>query len=652
LRLLKVFNLKPIQMTTFFKRQNICFKWPKSLNLTLALLALFCTYWGSAQQLTKAQAKAIYQTQVTIHKSFYNDSKAAKKQLDSLVDDSSPSWPDSLIVGNYKLKGIYYQRIFELDSSEFYLRKVIALEKKNLKTNPFNLFNLGVTLKKKQDYKEALEVLTNAHIIAENNKNHYALSLVKEEISSIYSRLQNFQLALDYRLEAIALIKNRTPLDSLGLAYSEHNLADLYFKLKNYKDAEALFKKVSAKFKQYDNLTTYYLANTNLANTYIETGALKKADSLINLALEGFATANNTNYMSYAQETKAKILVAQNKLAEAQTLYSSLVEEAYNSYNERLYNLLIHYFDVLDRLNKKDTLNAAMLRFVAFEQNNTALQFGVYDKTEVYKFLLDHLSQAQNTKAFNYAKDQLYLVQDALVNAAEYNIKKQLESEFQKQSIEKDKLLLDQKNKILNQAISKKNQWLIFISLILAILIIAAFVFVKDFNRIKALKERENALLLAKEESLLSELNAKKELNDFKNKEIKEYKNKLLTLAIEAQDFKDKLKLYTAKKMPNDQNLKALTQEGFNFKYWDLLIDKYKRYNPNFTAYLEALNPDTTARQIDFCILVKLGINNRVIASALNISYETVISTKSRLKKHFNIDKDTSFDAFIEAIAS
>ena len=618
--------------------------------LITLFLFIFGLTIGNSQSLTKTQIDSIHKTQFNIYSEFYSDIKTSKKKLDSLFKVETSSWPDSLVKANLKLKGIYYQRIFKLDSSEYYLRKVIKFEKERLELSPFNLYNLAVTLKKKRSYKTAIDVLNDAQIIALRTDNLKALGIIQDELSSVYSRLQNYQMALDLKLRAINLIENSKPIDTISLIYAKHNLADLYFKTKEYQKSAELFIQASNEFKRINYMPTYHLANTNLANTYIKLEKFHEADSLIQMSIEWFKEFKNENYINYALETKALLLFKQNKLVASSRIYDSLVNNAYNSSNERFYKILLHYFEVLDLLQDDYKLKQELVKFVNFDQEIENYQFGIYDRSDIYKFLLDHLSQSKETEKFNYAKSKLYSIQDSLVKLGEYNVKKQIESEFKKKLLEKDNQLLEQEYEMLGQTLNQKKHLLAFTIFIIIVLIVAALFYIKYYKNLSESKSDQNNLLILNENSLREKLKAEQDLIEFKDKEIKEYKHKLMSLAIEAQNNIEKLGSYISSDKTDDQVLKEISNQQLNYKYWELLIDKFKRYNLEFIEKLKQHDSELSNRHIDFCILVHLGIENRIIASALNISYETVITNKSRLKKKFKLDKDQDFTKYLEQL--
>ncbi len=631
--------------------KNYSFKYSfKIKTLTHIFLLFFIIPYASAQSLNKNDAQNIYQTQKRIFSGFYSDLEESKLQLDSLTSLNTSTWPDSLIEGNLKLKGIYYQRVFMLDSSEYFLEKVIEFEKDRLELSPFNLYNLAITLKKKREYKKALKILNEAQIIAKQTNNNRALCLVTDELSSVFTRLQNYQMALDYKLSAINLIENTQPIDSVSLVYANHNLADLYFKLGDYSKSETLFKESIKRFTDIGRNPTAFLATINLANTCIKLKKLNQADSLIKSAIAGLKHFDISNYVSYAKETKAKILFEQKKFVESSLLYDSLVNQSYKTRNERLYNLLLNNFEVLDVLNNQLKLTKAINQFIKYDKKVEDYEFGVYDRLEIYKFLLNQISQSKQPYRFDYVKFKLFEIQDTIVNLAEFNVRSQIKSEFEKKIIEKDKELLEQKNKILDQQLSKEKQLLASILIIACVLIIFSILFINYYKNLNDAKAKQNNLLILKEHSLTQKLKAEQELSNFKEDEIKEYKNRLISLAIESQEFKDQLKSYLVKNRPDDKALKKISEQQHNHQYWDLLIDKFKRYNFTFIKRLKELDPEISNRNINFCILVHLGIDNRIIASALNISYETVLTNKSRLKKKFKLDPKVDFTKYLEEL--
>ena len=84
--------------------------------------------------------------------------------------------------------------------------------------------------------------------------------------------------------------------------------------------------------------------------------------------------------------------------------------------------------------------------------------------------------------------------------------------------------------------------------------------------------------------------------------------------------------------------------------YWQEFELKFTALNPDFLQKLQNAHPTLTKKETDFCALVRLNLSNKEIASLIQISYESVISKKYKLRKKLGYKTENEFFAFLNSL--
>lgn len=81
---------------------------------------------------------------------------------------------------------------------------------------------------------------------------------------------------------------------------------------------------------------------------------------------------------------------------------------------------------------------------------------------------------------------------------------------------------------------------------------------------------------------------------------------------------------------------------------WELFMKKFVDVYPGFLQRIKEKYPLLTDKDLDFCALIKLNLSNKEIATLLNISHQSVITKKYRLRKKIDISgEDTSLEEWM-----
>lgn len=610
----------------------------KSLLPVLFFLAqqlLFC------QHLSKSEADHVFNIQLNTFKKVFAHPRQAKITVDSLIKNTNLSWPDSLKANNYNIKGSYFTTVGKQDSAVYYFEKNISLLDTTKLIYPRMINNLGVVLKKKGDYKRAFYWIDKGIGIARRQNNQKALQLLYGLKSTCYARLQNYPLAIEYQKMAIEIIeKNNLTNDAIYMEY--HNLANLYMNVENYKIAIEMYEDLLPKIKTVGLMDTYYLTALNLSNSYIGAQQLSRADSLIGVTRPKIQEYGDPNIISYSKELKALILEKNENFVEAVAIYQKVFEKSLEINNERLYTIAYNYLGLLENLGQHEKAEQLVLKVLAYENTKEDSQFGILAQLEFYKKAKEYLKE-NDKKSYDELLLRTIELQDSLQRMNDGLVEKQLELEYENKAHKNKNMQLEQQLMSTNVKF-----WLTFGGL--SSLIILSFLGYKRSIKNHQLKVEKIKAFKREQQLLAEKLQQEKEINQLKRKKIEKQKAEMLALTAEQSKIQQKYsaildKLDDTTQQKIQEQLKEITRGD---EYWDVIKEKFLSINPHFISQLKTRVPRITSTQIDFCALIKMRLSNKEIAKVLGVTHESVISRKYRLKKKFNLEKETDFTRFIE----
>ena len=96
--------------------------------------------------------------------------------------------------------------------------------------------------------------------------------------------------------------------------------------------------------------------------------------------------------------------------------------------------------------------------------------------------------------------------------------------------------------------------------------------------------------------------------------------------------------------------IRELNRELQSENYWDNFEQNYRDLHDEFSERLVAVHEKLTKGEIRLSYLIRQKMNNKEIATVLNVSPAAVEKAKYRLKKKIDLDKTESLDAYIQAL--
>lgn len=613
----------------------------KNLRLAYILIGIMVipfTVWTQSTTNTFANFESIYQETFDL---IFSDAQKARHKLDSLEQSISTHWPDTLRAKVYKTKGIYFNTIGQPDSALIYLNKALKIlpnKKDALYIN--TLTDLATVYKYKKDYKKALPVLDQ---ILDNNNNLLLQARVKGQKASIYGRLQNFSLAIKYQLECLEDLKKANAKE-IPVAIETFGLAVLHQKMDNHKEAKALFETCLPIIQKNNILSIYNKGIINLSYTEIALQNYTKADSLITLTEESNVNKNNPEVLSALNGAKAALFEETRQYDKALGIYRDLFEKAKETNNIYILNIVKSYIGVLQETNNTKAIKKTLLEVEDFlkKQNNT--YYGIMDELKYYQYAITHLNPKTDV-LFKPYQDKLIKLQDSVLALNKFTLQKQIEAE-------NNRALQKAQKELLSAKVKEQRNKLVLISITAMVLLIIMLIIIKFTQTRRRLKETQLIAVESENKLLLKDIEKKEEIAELKKQELKEQTAEVIALTTERARYLDKFttlieEFDTETQKAIKEKLQSITKED---NYWNLLKEKFFKLNPNFTSTIREHLPNANSNIIDFCLLLKINISNKEIADLLNISYQSVLTKKSRLKKQLNLKEDDEITKFLENI--
>jgi tetratricopeptide (TPR) repeat protein len=606
------------------------------------LLVLLLLFKPSFAQVDGDKAVPLEQVYRETFDLIFKDVSKARIKLDSIERIMSVDWPDTLQSKIFRAKGIYYNTQELYDSALLYMNRALKLlpdehEALYLKT----MVDIAMIYKYDQDYNNALLVLDRITDELDAGGDFLLRARVRGQMASIYARLQNFTLAITFQLECVEILKSNTT-NELATAIETFNLAVLYQKMDNFKEAQSLFELSLPVIKKHQILSNYYKGLVNMTYIALELDDFKKADSLINYTVSN-SPIKSESFLSALDGAKALYYERTMRYDRALQIYRDLYNRAKDNNNQYILNIAKSYINVLQKTEHTVDIYNVILDLESYLKAHETTNYGIMDKLSYYQLAMHYLDPASDALFAPY-QNKVITLQDSLVALNKFTLKKQIEAE-------NDRALEKAQRELLSVKV-KQQRTTVFV--VIGILMIALTVFIlviKYIDTKKRLKQARIEVVEKQNDLLHEEIKNQEAIAFIKDKELKNHKAEVMALTAErAKNINKFNQLLNDFDAPTQkairEKLYTVTKED---NYWNLIKEKFLRVNPNFIIKIRDYIPNANNNLIDFCLLINLRLSNKEIAEILNISYQSVITKKSRLKKQLGLPDEADVTSVIES---
>ena len=344
---------------------------------------------------------------------------------------------------------------YDLSGHHYALALKIATKQNDLKKISENLFGIGQSHQRRNNYKEALEHYYKI-INFDDSQIDLNKARVYTEISSIYQALGDYQKAFESQMKALFLYEVKD--EQLGVAHSNYNLGTIFYYQKQYERSLEHYKKAKIIVDLLKNEKFNYSCVAALGTVYEKLEDNEKSLSFNQLALQ---IAENQTYQSGVAYAKGNLAMNYLKKGEFDIAEKLLIEsirikdEIGDRYGKIGNGIdLSELYMVWGKPNKAIPILKNALK-IAIELESRTRQ------SEIYITLANVYDQIKETnEAHNYMKRYVAL-KDSLLNDKMVEEMGQSQKRYEVEKKEHEIEILKKENELLGK--NKKIQQLQFI---------------------------------------------------------------------------------------------------------------------------------------------------------------------------------------------
>lgn len=491
-----------------------------------------------------------------------------------------------------------------------------------------------------EDYLNAIHYQLQKTQIFKKNVNEAYHATANEKLALMYYHIGNYELSAKHYLEALKYFEKIE--DERMMAQISGNLANVYTRIDNYKNAINYLNKAKEilEKEQFFNSRTIAGLYTNVGLAYTGLMQLDSALLYYNKALALINETENPLYFASILNNMGEVYFEQKEyekaLADYEKSFSLFSDiENYNGMGASKLNIAKikiqqeKYTDAIvlseEALTILEKINSLFFIVTAHQQ--------LY---EAYKGLNDYKNANQHLEHYLFKKDSLK-GNEKTEYIANLEMQYAAEKEQQKiQLLEQEKLLKEQ------ELVIKETRFYIVIVSISALLFLTVLIIFYLKSNLQ--KNKLNQLLLQqKQEKLELSLNYKqKEVESFANY-LKEKNQLLENLKKELGNTEIPQSSVVVKRLTGIIN--QYLHIDNDRKNLELKIDQEHQ---EFVQRLQEKFTQLTSNDIRLCSLILLDLNNKEIATILNIETSSVKMSKNRLRKKLLLSKGENLKNFLK----
>jgi len=558
---------------------------------------------------------------------------------------------DTIYGNTYNLYGIYHGMKGKPDSTIYYIKKSLTYLDKYPRNKSRSLMNLAIGYRNKGDYKTSIHYLNESIVINTNEKNDVGLAIAYGELASNYNYMLDYKKSVNYLLKAAAILKDNKKGTKQVPAINQ-KLGNTYMAMGNYKFAIDLYRESLKGFKEIGGLKNYYLTHINIAEALIQLNKYSDAEKSLTEAISGLAQFGDKEMTGISYSKIGNIKYKQNNTAKAVAAYQSAIKMLTEARSSRLIRIAGEYIDIL---NKQKESKKALEVIAGVEKLNLFTNANLDDQ-EVYKNAIAATYEATNNdkEAIKAYKHTIAIMDSISLNKREETVR-DMQAKFQTELQREKNLALEANNKVLQKNLeADKAKMLLYsigvIAVLLVILLILRGYWLKTRLQKEAIKTVEAEKIMLEQRHMHEQelTNAQREIIEEKQRELTSTALRMANYQDSVADIVDKCDNGFLTKIPDVK--KELQQLVKQQDYWKQFETRFNNLHPEFGTTLTNRYAKLTKNDIEFCSLLKLNLSNKEIASLLQISHESAITKKYRIKKKMEINDDEEFERLLTEI--
>jgi tetratricopeptide (TPR) repeat protein len=493
------------------------------------------------------------------------------------------------------------------------------------------------------DYGKSLEIGNAALKKFKKSLTPQTTALLYNVLSVAFFRVDDIGKSAYYAVKGINILEKHK--ESCYLYLLKLSMANTYIQNNNYDFAITLFEDYLKNNTAASGTKVHTIALVNYSECFIALEKFGKARSILTEALPDVEKAGDSELVAVLNYRLANLEDRSGNMAASLAWYKKAYDLLKDKKSRFSTNIFSSYLTVLDKAGKFDEALSLAQSFkstmsykkgIALERYNYEVAVAdIYKKNNKPQLAIAALSEAVR-------------LSDSLRQTTNGIFERELQVKYQTK-------FEQEKNKLLQNELRAESH-LLFLYVILSI---GALVVVLLFLRSSRLGSRldKERLKNMEADKLLAEQQRvhEQEVNQTQKLTLEEKEREVTSMALRLANYYDNINVLidncaTGKYATGNDVKRELQQLVSQKDYWKQFETRFNNLNPDFALNLTSKFEKLTKNDIEFCTLLKLRLSNKEIASILQISHESVITKKYRIRKKMDVSGDEEFDQLLAII--
>ena len=353
-----------------------------------------------------------------------------------------------------------FQGLGDLKKTEATLLKALDLQKQlNSEREMADTHNrLGVFYRHQPDIKKALYHYDEAIPIAKKFNIVPLLASLYMNKAVILQEAARYDEAADMHLESIRLKEQIN--DQRGLMQSYNNMAVVLRRVGELEQSKSYFLRANQLARQFNNPLLLGFNYNNLAILYTQLQQKDSVPILLNLALSSFQQAGDKPGQAMAHHNLGQFLLEEKKYPESeQALEKALAMRRVLNDKYDLASTLNLLGALYSRTRRTEKAEDLLLQSIDLLREENSFR-----KKDAYVYLAEHYRSVGNFENAYKFQAAYLAMNDTLVDEKEVMNLLRRSSQYELEKKDAELLLEKNEKKLQALALSKKNQWLLFLS--------------------------------------------------------------------------------------------------------------------------------------------------------------------------------------------
>ena len=498
--------------------------------------------------------------------------------------------------------------------------------------------NLSLALKDLGEADAAFAALDRADSLAHVLGDNQGLNRCACFRANLFYSVGDYEQATRQFLQCLGGFDLTDPKEKISHAIEQQNLANVYSSTGNDEVAYELYAESAEALKEAGRTYQYLQALTNQIGTAIDLGFVQVADSLMPRAIEQMRAFGIRDLTLLLQIHSARLAFEQGQIDKAFSLSSLTLDSAEVSHAHLGFIRLQHQKHLL-ALGESDA--AIALADDHFETTGRNRRLTVNDLEMMRNRLAARQQKAPSDPVLAEAVTAITSI-DSFHDKLTSNRLAVLKGRFLlDQQRERNRELEERNFRLAEESARKDSRNFLLTILVISLLVsgILAYLSVKwrsksvaaqlQASRSKADRlEQEKALRALQEDQIRTEMESRK----------RELVSVSLELAAVMAKLENCLQSEAAAGTP-EKFLKPFRTVLHAGDFLESFKMRFENLHPGFGKSLQERFPELSPNDIEFCEFLKLGLSNKEIAQLLNISGNSALTRKYRIRKRMGLDE-------------